>query len=240
MNLTKLRQEFNIPVNKIIIDAESFMLSLLLRDKIVGYAINEKCVEDYQNMVINYMHRQGLDVYFAYLTEETNRIIEEKKLGLHHNEKIEISQQEFRDLADQAKQSPCLNVFVEGEGHSYQLDNSVLQEISNPGIYNGAITEWSGNPYYTYLLAQLANDYTVNFKTRSKLKDAGAIFANSTFKENQFDYLESYIVSDEFRMFPDEDNRETKEKQVVEIYDKLKQSVENPIKTVSKNIPYEQ
>ena len=226
MNLKELRQELNIPNNVAIIDAESFVLSLLLRDSTLGYAINEQCLTDYQNAVVNYMQRFSSGVYFTYLSEENNRLIEEKMLGMHLNTPIALSEQELSNLANQAKQSPCINVFVEGDGYSYQVDYGVLQEVNNPGLYNAAITQWTGNPYYIHLISHLAKDHTVSKEMRTKLQSIGSFFSETAFKENKSDYVESYIMSDEFRMQPNNEERTDKERQVVGFYEML-QKVEN-------------
>ena len=240
MNLQKLRQELNIPADVAIVDAESFMLSLLLRDNTLGYAINEQCIEDYQNAVIDFMQSRNAGVYFTYLSEETNRLIEEKMLGLHTDTKIKLSKKELNALANQSKQSPCINVYVEGEGHSYQVDYSVLQEVNDPGLYNAAIKEWTGNPYYTYLVCQVAKDYTVDNKTRKRLTEVGTEFAETTFEDNKRDYVESYILTDECRMQPVDSERTKQESQVVGFYEMLKKAAQAPVFAPATKLPEEQ
>ena len=240
MNLQKLRQELNIPADVAIVDAETFMLSLLLRDNALGYAINEQCIEDYQNAVVDFMQKRNAGCYFTFLSEETNRLIEEKMLGLHYNTKIKLSSEELDTLANQAKQSPCINVYMEGEGYSYQVDHSVLQEVNNPGLYNAAIKEWSGNPYYTYLVCQVAKDHTVDGKTRRRLNEAGTVFAETTFEENKRDYVESYILTDECRLQADDSERTRQESQVVGFYEMLKKAAQAPEYVPAIKLPEEQ
>ncbi len=240
MNLEKLRRDLNIPSDIAIVDAESFVLSLLLRDNALSYAVNERCLEDYQNAVVDFMIKRNTGVYFTYLSEENNRLIEEKMMGLHEGTKIKLSDEELDALANQAKQSPCLNVYVEGLGHSYQVDYSVLQEVSNPSIYNGAITEWTGNPYYTYLVCQVAKEHTVDGKTRRKLTDAGTVFSETTFEDNKKDYAESYIITDRCRMEPDDSQRTSQEAQVVGFYNMLKKAAEEPVYSGHTQTPDEQ
>ncbi len=240
MNLQKLRQELNIPADIAIVDAESFMLSLLLRDNTLGYAINEQCIEDYQNLLVEFMQKRGAGCYFTFLSDENNRLIEEKMLGLHYGTKIKLSQEELNTLANQAKQSPCLNVYIEGEGHSYQVDHTVLQEVNEPGLYNAAIKEWSGNPYYTYLVCQVAKDYTVDSKTRKRLNEAGTVFAETTFEENKSDYVESYILTDECRLQADDSQRTRQESQVVGFYEMLKKAAQAPVYAPATKLPEEQ
>ena len=233
MNLQKLRQELNIPTDVAIVDAESFVLSLLLRDNALGYAVNEKCLEDYQNALVEFMRKRNAGVYFTYLSEETNRLIEEKMLGLHDDTRIKLSDKELSTLANQAKQSPCLNVYMEGMGHSYQVDHTVLQEVTEPGLYNAAITEWTGNPYYTYLLCQVAKDYTIDNKTRRRLLDVGTVFAETAFEDKKRDYVESYILTDECKMEPSEEERTNTERQVVGFYKMLQKVAHSPAPVVS-------
>ncbi len=233
MNLEQLRIQLNIPRDVPIVDAESFVLSLLLRDNTLGYAVNERCLIDYQNALVDYMLKRKTPVYFTFLSEENNRKIEEKALGLYCDEKIKLSELELDALAMQAKQSPCLNVHRDGEGYSYQIDHSVLEEIENPSIYNGAITEWSGNPYYIYLVYQVAKDHTVDAKTRRKINDCGEEFSQDDFVINQRNYVESYIITEENRVNPNNEERTHAERQVVGFYEMLKKAAHNPAPVLS-------
>ncbi len=229
MDLFKYRKDNHIPEDQTIIDAESMLLSLLLRDEVVGFSINERCLEDYHNVVVSFMQKRNIPVHFPYLNEENNRLIEEKMLGLRGDERIVLSEEERIALADQCKQSPCLNIFIDGRAHSYQLDESILHEIENPTIYNAAITEWSGNPYYTYLLSKIAPSSTVDNKTRERLQLCGEAFAENVFPEMHKEYAESYVVDNTTALLPNQEERTREEQNVVGFFDMLKKVSQSPV-----------
>lgn len=225
MNLKTFREKNNIPEGVVVIDAESMLLSLLLRDKAFGYSLNEDCINAYQNKIVDYFAKIGVPVVFTYLGEDNARFCEEKQLGLHTDSKMQLTFDEITAINDQAKQSPCINVCVDGMYFEYQLDPAIIAERYNPEMYNGAIKKWSGTSYYTYLMEKLAPDYTVDRQTRVDLKMCATEFCKESIENHEERYLDSYVSKKCDRLHADESAREPDEAKAVKFFKSMQNHV---------------
>lgn len=225
MNLKKYREKNNIPDGVVVIDAESMLLSLLMRDKAFGYALSEDCICAYHNAVVDYFAERGIPVVFTYLGEDNARLCEEKQLGLHYGTKMIFTDEEVEAINNQAKQSPCINVCRDGDGFEYQLDPAIIAERYNPSMYNGAIKKWSGSSYYTYLMEKLAPDYTVDSETRRDLKACAQEFCVSTLANHEMKYLDSYVTSEADKLQADESAREPDEAKAIKFFKSMQNHV---------------
>lgn len=213
MNLEKFRQDNNINEETIIIDAESMMLAVLLRDKHFGLSFSEAGFEDFQNKVIDFFTSKNIPVEFTYLKENSRNIIKDKYNGLRDGEKLCLTIDDFNALDAELKKSPCVDVCSNNGDFIYQLDKAILEERDNPSVYNGAIQKWTGNPYYIYLLSRLAPDCTIDESVRKTLGRLAGQFEENLEDNESSQYFDSYIVADRLKMPREE--KDTKEEQNV-------------------------
>lgn len=218
MNLEKFRIDNNLGSDTVVIDGESMMLAVLLRNKYFGLTFSEEGFEAFQNKVIRYFTSKNIPVALTYLGEDNSRKLQEKQLGIAENENIKLTIDELNALDKELVKSPCINVCDNFGSSLYQLDYSIIKEKSNPGIYNGAMESWSGNPYYAYLLESLAPKCTVDRTTRRKLNALGEQFVNELDRKDKKEYFDSYIVDDAL-IYHRELKTEPEEQSVAKVYD---------------------
>lgn len=232
MNLEKFRLNKNLSLDTVVIDGESMMLAVLLRNKYFGLTFSEEGFEAFQNKVIKYFTSKNIPVALTYLGEDNSRKLQEKQLGLAENENIKLTIDELNALDKELVKSPCINVCDNFGSSLYQLDYSIIKEKSDPSIYNGAMESWSGNPYYAYLLESLAPKCTVDRTTRRKLYSLGEEFVNELDRKDKKEYFDSYVVGDTF-IYGREPKTEPEEQKVSKIYDNaVAQSVTKAVSTI--------
>ncbi len=202
MNLKEYKNKYNLTEDTVVIDGESMVLSLLLRERFFGLSMSTKAIEDYQNRVIAYFAKKNTPVRFTYLEEDNLRLIEEKRLGLKEGVKLELTDEELENLTDEVKCSPCIEAHRDSGEFCYQLTQDILNERENPAMFNGAIRVWTAQPYYTCLLRQLAPDCTVDKRTRGILSVCGDSFVESLDEKDQKTYFGSYIVDEKSKVEP--------------------------------------
>ena len=179
MNLKNYKLDNDYDNNIVLVDAESMLLSVLLSEKYFGKALNQKGFSKYQNAVAQYFAKKQVPVHFTYLDSFNEQLILDKAVGFRDDEEVVLEDNEYSKMVGEALKSPCINTFFDEKGLSFQLCKDIMKEKEQPDIYNAAIKKWAGNPYYVYLLTQIAPECTINIRLRTLLSDCALEFEES-------------------------------------------------------------
>lgn len=218
MDLNRYRNENNIDDKTVVLDGESVLLALLLQDRDFGSALTEKGLNAYHNKLVNYFTAKGVPVRFTYLSEDSNRIIEEKLLGLRCNEPFELDDEDKEQLTSEIKKSPCIDAYADGGNMFYQLSIDIIHEKSQPWLFNNAINSWMGYPYYTYLLRQLAPNCTVDKETMEVVSACAESFAKELKREDRKECFDTFILGSSVSKVAHDEKTEENEVKVSTVY----------------------